>query len=99
MNDGNCTFEGCRNKAHAKELCQAHWRQQHDGKELKPLRQHKRFARPAPGLKICTRCERVLSVEDGFYKRYGRSVLSWCKECMKETNGARHAKNKAAAND
>lgn len=35
--DGNCTFPDCPNGAHAKDLCQAHYRQQMLGRPLKPL--------------------------------------------------------------
>lgn len=35
----NCSFKGCVKKAHSKGLCSAHYQQQRQGKELKPLQQ------------------------------------------------------------
>lgn len=32
-----CSFNGCVNRAHSRGLCGAHYRQQHQGKPLKPL--------------------------------------------------------------
>jgi hypothetical protein len=32
-----CAFEGCGKPAYAKGLCQSHYRQQHQGRELTPL--------------------------------------------------------------
>lgn len=33
-----CSFPGCDKPVRAKSLCQGHWRQQHKGQELRPLR-------------------------------------------------------------
>ncbi len=35
---GTCGFTGCDNWVRAKGLCSAHWKQQHDGKPLRPVR-------------------------------------------------------------
>lgn len=32
-----CSFDGCDKKIKAKGLCTGHWRQQHEGQELKPI--------------------------------------------------------------
>lgn len=91
-----CAFEGCGRQRKAKGLCISHWRQQHQGSELTPLKPYKRFARPAPGKKICTRCERVLRDPEDFYKRANGSIQSWCKKCMTELASARFAAKQAA---
>lgn len=83
-NLGNCSFSGCEKPAVGRELCGGHLQQWHRGTELRPLRVHKFYAAPAPGLKICTRCERVGEIEKDFYNRVNGTPQSVCKECMKE---------------
>jgi hypothetical protein len=38
MKGGTCSFPGCGRPVCALRLCQTHWKQQHMGKELRPIR-------------------------------------------------------------
>lgn len=38
MNDGKCSGPECEKDAFCKELCRGHYRQMHDGEQLRPLR-------------------------------------------------------------
>lgn len=93
-----CTFEACGRKPVAFGLCSGHYQMQQRGQELRPLGPYKRYVAPAPGLKVCNGCERVLDAEKDFYKRVGGRPQSECKKCMiarqKRNNAARKEREK-----
>lgn len=88
-----CSFEGCGRQAKSKGLCDPHRQQQLKGQELRPVRVTRVLARPAPHLKVCTKCDRVKRVDEDFYKRRSGSPLSHCKECMKAAQRERQARS------
>ena len=72
-----CKFEPCDREVRARGLCNAHYRQQHAGKELKPLLDRTSFQTE----KRCPNCETTKPRED-FYERKGGRLQSHCIECM-----------------
>lgn len=90
-----CKFEGCGRRTKAKGLCSGHLNQGYAGKELTELKKHTRLAPPAPGMKICTLCLTVKSVEDFYMRTNGKTRQAVCKPCMIEANGLNQAARKA----
>jgi len=75
-NASACSFTGCEYTAHAKGLCQAHWKQQHKGLELTPLRPWRRVV---DGYKVCAHCQENLPVSE--YHKKKSTVQEICKAC------------------
>jgi uncharacterized protein YunC (DUF1805 family) len=79
----SCVFDGCDNKPHAREMCQGHWKQWSDGRDLTPLRERRRFI---DGHKECPRCG-VLKPASSYGKK--NHMLAWeCRSCVSVTGKA-----------
>lgn len=92
-----CKYEGCGRPVKATGLCRSHYRMALSGQELRPLKTYKRFASPAPGKKVCTRCERVKELDDFYARTGGKGKRSYCKECSIEVavEGVKELRRKA----
>lgn len=90
-----CNFPDCGREQKSKGYCSSHYRQQHEGKELRPLRSQKRYPAPAPGKKICNVCETVKDVEEFYMRTNGKTRHAECKECTIKRTQASLARRKA----
>ena len=76
-----CSYPECGRKVRAVGLCASHYRLRQEGKPLRPIKDYKIYARPAPDKKICTTCDRVLRVPEDFYTRQSGGPTTACKDC------------------
>lgn len=89
MNNNECSYEGCERQTLVRGLCRSHYEMWLRGQELRPIATYKRYARPAPGKKICTACEAIKDIKTEFYERSPGSPTNRCKDCMRESEARR----------
>lgn len=101
MTEVECAFDGCSKPEHSRlgredpdgpKYCHGHYLQYFHGRELQPLRPHKRF-NDTDGLRTCSGCEET-KPESEFYRRSSGGLQRKCKTCSIRANGAA---NKARA--
>lgn len=94
-----CKYNGCDRKAYRRGWCSSHYLQLLNGQALRPLKRYKKYVAPAPGLKVCTSCERVRDVETEFYTRTTGRPAAWCKECAIERSRLNYQMRKEAVDN